>query len=210
MKLFFTDIESTGFNHNTQCIVQIGGLITENFKQLAEMDIKCQPDNWDTISADALKVNHTTIDILKTYQSPQEAWNEYSKLLLKHFNGVKYVFVAQNAPFDKRFMRAWWNKYKTDDVEEFDYYFEEANLDLMHLSKAFQKHGFLELKNLKLGTVIEAHDIKVDGELHDAVVDIKATGNCIYKSLKLVESIERDQPDHEIVSQFRKWKVLIS
>ena len=83
MKIFFNDVESTGLNAKTQDIVQIGGLITENFRPLEEINLKCQPRRWDTISDTALKINHNTRETLKTYELPEITWKKYSMLLLK-------------------------------------------------------------------------------------------------------------------------------
>ena len=121
MKIFFNDVETTGLSHKTQDIVQIGGLITDNFKPLEEINLKCQPRRWDTISETALEINHNTLESLKTYETPDITWKKYSMLLLKHFSGEKYVFAGQNAPFDRRFLRAWWDYYKTKSSCCYDY-----------------------------------------------------------------------------------------
>ena len=212
MKIFFNDVETTGFSEKKQDIIQIGALLTNKFTPIGEVNLKCQPipENWKNISSTALSINNISKDQIKTYGTAKEAWEKYSRLLLKHYDGAKYVFGAQNAPFDRRFLSAWWNRNKTDDIEEFDFYFEKENLDLMAFSRAFKKEGILKIDNIQLKTVIKAHNIKVTGNLHDALVDIKATGNCIYKSLKIVEAIQRDNPEHPIVKKFKKWNVLLS
>ena len=209
MKLFFNDVETTGLSTEKHDIIQIGGLISNKFKILEEINFKCQPSRWDTINAMALSVNNTTKEQLKTYELPEQTWKKYSQLLLKHFNGEKYVFVAQNAPFDRRFIRQWWNTYKTKDVKDFDYYFQPDNLDLMDITRQLKKYGFLKIENLKLETVIKAFGIIVEGDLHDALVDIKATGNSIYRSLQLVSKIKQQDPNNVVVKKFNKWIPLL-
>jgi len=217
MKLLFNDVETTGVYHNVQDVIQTGGIISENFKPMAEFNLKCKPVNWKAIDPTALKVNHTTIQMLKSdvFEDPKETWKKLYKLIEKYFNGKKYVFAGQNAHFDRRFMNSWWDKHKTSEAPEFESYLEEGNLDLRTISAAFKNQGMIQLNgapvpNVKLGTIIEALQIKVSGNLHDALTDIKATANGIYILLKRVKKIKESNPKHPLVKKFDKWLVLFN
>lgn len=218
MILFLTDTETTGLETKKHDVIQIAAIISDKFKKRAEINIKCQPTRWDTINDYALKVNNTTREQLKTLEDPKESWRKLYAFMEENFTGEKFIFTGQNAPFDRRHLINWWNTHKDDDAPDFEHYLEDENLDLKPFSVSLNKYGFIQTQKSKktgkpqnnLKYIVEALGVKVDGELHDALADIKATGNCLYKVLKIVESVEEQDKSHPVVKQFKKWKVLLS
>lgn len=200
MKIIFIDTETTGLSSHKNDIIQIAGLVTEDRKILDEFNFKCQPVNWKTISKQALQVNNTTVEQLKTYELPQATFIHFLKVLEKHFDGEKFIIAGQNVKaFDWRFIVTFWENHKRYADPDFQYYFDNRlSLDLMDLSRPLKNHGFLDVPNVKLGTIVEALDVKVDGSLHDALADIKATQESFYGLVDKVKEIRKKEPQHPI------------
>jgi len=59
-------------------------------------------------------------------------------------------------------------------------------------------HGILEVENIKLGTIVEALNIQIDGNLHDALTDITVTYKSFYKLLKEYKKLHQTSPNHKI------------
>lgn len=208
MKVAFIDVETTGLTTKEADVIQVGALIRVNNKIIDEFNAKCQPIKWDTISPYALKVNNNTIEKLKTYQTPKEAWKKFYAFIEKHFNGEKYVFGGQNTPFDWKFMVDWWNTNKDVNVLPFSAYFKENHLDLMKFTKEFQSHKLIDLPNTKLGTVIEALGVKVEGDLHDALTDIRCTDAAVIECVHRANKLKRDNPKHPVAVRFASERLL--
>ena len=192
MKILFIDTETTGFSHKTQDMWQVAGFVTENQKVLDSFNIKCQPVNWHTISKGALECQEppVTIEQLKSYQKPREAFLEFKSVLDKHYDESipqKFFIAGQNVKaFDWRFLNAFWNRHKITGEPDFQHYFNNrVSYDLMDLTRPLKKKGILKVENVKLGTIIESLDVKVTGPLHDALTDIDGTYQSFYKMIDL-------------------------
>lgn len=200
MKIIFIDTETTGLNCKHHDIIQIAGLVTEDKKILDEFNFKCQPVNWDSINKKALQINNTTLEDLEKYELPQATFIHFLKVLEKHFNGEKFIIAGQNVKaFDWRFVVSFWENHKRYADPDFEFYFDEnKSLDLLDISRPLKKHGLLDVPNVKLGTIVEALDITVEGELHDALADIKATKEGFYGLVNKVNSIYKKNPNNSI------------
>lgn len=192
MKILFIDTETTGFSHKTQDMWQVAGFVTENQKVLDSFNIKCQPVNWHTISKGALECQEppVTIEQLKNFQKPREAFLELKAVLDKHYDESipqKFFIAGQNVKaFDWRFLNAFWNRHKIAGEPDFQHYFNNrVSYDLMDLTRPLKKKGILKVENVKLGTIIESLDVKVTGPLHDALTDIDGTYQSFYKMIDL-------------------------
>lgn len=205
MKILFVDTETTGLSPKKQDIIQIGAVVMENRTVIDEINIKCQPVQWDNINSYALKVNNSTVEQLKTYELPRDAWDKFHAFVTKHHTDEGYVFGGQNCKFDKTFLSTWWDNHSPAEEPEFDHYLNGKTLELMNITNSMKKYGFLDVKNVKLPTIVEALDIKVDGNLHDAVTDIKATINCTYKLLIRIKKMKAAGQAKKIVEMFDEW-----
>jgi len=97
----------------------------------------------------------------------------------------RFVLAGQNTGFDYRFFQHFWNKHKAESHPEFNHYFnKKVTYDLMHLTKPLHKNNHLDVANVKLGTIMEAFDIKPEGDLHDALTDIKGTFGAFNKTIE--------------------------
>lgn len=209
MKILFLDVETTGLKATTNDVIQIGAIVRIDTEIVDEINIKCQPVNWDSISSYALNVNKTTIADLKKFQTPKEAWKKFNKFLTKHFHGLTYIFGGQNTPFDWRFMQVWWDDHKDENAPEWDTFFKKNQLDLQILSKMFRQHNLIDVPNVKLGTIIEALDVKVEGHLHDALTDIKGTDAALIEYVNRVKKLKQDDPSHPVAVRFDRLLRLV-
>jgi DNA polymerase III epsilon subunit-like protein len=183
MKVIFIDTETTGFDDKRQDIIQIAGLVTENREILESFNFICSPVNFWAISKEALKVTGKTVEELKTFPPPREAFIGLKAVLDSHVvkGQPRFIFAGQNVPFDKRFLSSFWQKHKTADEVDFEYYFSsKISYDLMDMTRPLKKSGKLNVPNVKLGTIMEALDIKPRGNLHDALTDIIGTCDSFY------------------------------
>ena len=80
----------------------------------------------------------------------------------------------------------------------------------MDITKTLKKYGLLDVKNVKLETIVEALDIEVQGNLHDALTDIKATVNSIYKLLMKIKKLRADPNTPKVLVCFDKWLEILS
>ena len=77
---------------------------------------------------------------------------------------------GQNVGFDRAFL------HRTLDSSFDGIYYHSK--DLMVLANAFRDAGALELENVSLTSIAGALDLRPEGELHNALVDIKLTFAC--------------------------------
>jgi DNA polymerase III alpha subunit (gram-positive type) len=188
MKIIFIDTETTGLSADNNDVVQIAGYVTENRKVLDSFNLKCQPLNWGSIHPKAVEVTHPhqtyaqVIAEFKTYDHPTVSLETLKGIFDKHKEvDEKFIFAGQNTPFDWRFLVAFWSKNNRNGGSLSDYFNTSITYDLMDLTKPLKNMGILNVPNVKLGTIVEALDIKVNGELHDALTDIDGTYKSFYK-----------------------------
>ena len=209
MKILSLDTETTGLQPSVADVIQIGALIRIDSEIIDEINVKCQPVKWDTISKRALEVNNTTMEQLKSYMLPKEAWKLFNEFIVSNFDDQKYIFSGQNTSFDWKFIEPWWNDNKDKDAPGWSYFFKKHQLDLQILSTMFKNHGLINVPNIKLETIIEALNIEVEGNLHDALTDIKGTDAALIEYVHRVNKLKRDHPNHPVVERFERLLVLI-
>ena len=217
MKIIFVDTETTGFSDTNNDIIQLAGLVTENREVIDTFNFRCKPVNWKSVSTQALAVTGLTMADLRTFPEPRDAFTQLKNILDKHVvkGEQRYIIAGQNVAFDWKFLTAFWNKHKTEDECDFDYYFnKKTEYELMELTKPLKKHNHISVPNVKLGTIMESLNIVVDGKLHDALTDIKGTYEAFYKILD--KWIEIHATDNTFVNKhgsnavkhiFRKMKL---
>lgn len=184
MKIIFIDTETTGFDVQRNDIIQIAGLITENSQILDTFNLNARPSLGNYVSAKALEITKLTKDVIYAYPEPINAINAMNVLFTKYAikGESRFILAGQNTGFDYRFLQYFWNKHKTPEQPEFNYYFNKKIIyDLQHLTKPLKKHKLLNVENVKLKTIMESLGIVADGELHNALTDIKGTFQSFYE-----------------------------
>jgi len=169
------DVETTGTDANMHGIIQlaalmeIGGVVVESF------NLKFQPHSGAAINPEAMKVNGTDPEELKTRISSYEACKLFQNFLDRHiakYNREDKAYPAgYNLSFDLQFIDTWLrhhgNKYGTGSYQNW------RMLDPLPILRIWDYLGKLSLPDYKLQTVCEAFGIELDA--HDALSDITAT-----------------------------------
>lgn len=181
MKILWFDTETTGLDPVKNDIIQMAGIFVENGKVLDRFDITCQPFSYETISQEALDTHGISVETLRTFQSPKEAYKQLTALLVKHCDKYdkadKIYLGGQNTVFDKNFLHYF---FKKNDDRYFGSWFYHHVLDLMQLTTILRACGRICPENLKLESI--AKICRVDlSNAHDALADIEATRQCFVK-----------------------------
>lgn len=174
--LFFVDLETTGFSHKRHAIIQIGGILEMHEKEVDRFELEVAPFPTDEIDDEALAVNKYTKEEIKNFQTPEKIHAQI-KLFLHHHNPDDFFRpVAYNAPFDERFLKAWFGKCG----DNYDAVFYSPAIDVLEMART----AMPRLKDHKMMTVAQALEIDFKEEdAHDAMNDVEVVRK-IYKRLK--------------------------
>ena len=188
-KIFYFDVETTGLNDKRNDIIQLGGLIEINGKIEDEIELVCQPFNYNTIDAKALEVNKLTVAQIKEFPTPQEAHRKLKKVLEKYIDNYtrghdRFSPAGFNVGFDVGFLREFFLKNKDTYYNSF---FDYHLLSVDSLLYLFDYKGLIKLENYKLATVAKHFGIELDA--HNALSDIKATRQVFYKLLEYFKEV---------------------
>jgi len=173
-KIFWFDVETTGLDPINQDIVQLAFLIEIDGKIIESDNMLMQPFDYDTIDQQALDIHGRTVEELKTYPDPREAYKHLISILEKYvdrFNREdKFNHAGYNSRFDLEFLKQFF--VKNDDVY-FGSWFNYKGIDPLTILHALDGIGKVSLPNYKLETACGHFNIPI--EAHDALSDITAT-----------------------------------
>ncbi len=174
-KVFWFDVETTGLDAQKNDIIQLAYMIEVCGEVKENGNIFMQPFSYENVSQGALDVNNTTIEQLKTYQSPQQAYSEIQKVLGKYINKYdrmdKFQPAGYNARFDLEFFQQFFIK---NGDKYFGSFFNYKTIDPLQIMYFLDGVGKIKpLENYKLETVCNHFKINID--THDAHSDIEAT-----------------------------------
>ena len=178
MKLFFFDLETTGFSPNQNGVHQIAGKIRIHGETKEVFDFKVRPFDTDKINAKALEVGGVTLEQIQAYPDPVEVYKQIIDLLSKYVDkydkGDKFFLVGyNNASFDNPFLREFFNK---NNDPYFGSWFWSSSLDVMILATPFLARKRHLMPNFKLMTVAKFCNIVVDeSRLHESGYDVELT-----------------------------------
>ena len=185
VKVGWIDVECTGLDPKLNDIIQLSVLIEKDGLVVDSKNITMQPRRWDTIEKEALEVVGVTIDDIKKYQKPQDAFNELKAFLSKHIDKYdkrdKLFPAGYNVRFDIDFLNQFFIK---SGDKYFGSFFNWRFLDVMQRVYYLlylevigaipeNKYRLGTLDNLKLETLCDAYGIKI--QAHDAMSDVTAT-----------------------------------
>lgn len=181
-KIFYFDVETTGLNSSTHDIIQLAYIIEIDNEVKEEGNLFVQPFNYETINAEALKINSLTIAQLKTFQSPKEAYKKIYTILTKYVDKYdkkdKFSPAGYNVNFDIRFLKEFFIK---NNDKYYGSLFDYHILDPITVLYFLEYKNLINLENYKLETVCKYFNIPLNA--HDALSDIKAIKEVIKKLL---------------------------
>lgn len=186
MKRIWIDVETTGLDPKKCGIWQLAAISEVYNPEVRawtqrEFNSRMFPGGEVTIERTALQVGGITVNDLLNYE-PQEAvfrrfltWMEAEVTPFDKTD--KYHFYAYNAHFDVSFVREWFLR---NENKWFGAYFWSNPVDVMTLAGEMCLFRRNEMDNFKLGTVADVFGVKPQGDLHDAMTDIKLTRGIYY------------------------------
>lgn len=179
--LLFLDTETTGLNIEKAEIIQIAAIAYSNKEWAGTINLSTQPFSYDRISMEALSVNKITLDELKTFDDPVTSFKKFLHALTQIRNRIspdaKFIALAHNAAFDKKFVKKWWKDCSEAcdiEVPEMNTLFFEEWVDTLVIARELHSRRILKSKNVKLETLADHYSIRFDGRgAHDALSDTK-------------------------------------
>lgn len=188
MKVLYIDVETTGLNPDRHGIIQLAQIIEINGVMVSESVWNVMPFGDDDIDEKALQVTGTDPNSLFTEprRRPVQVWQSIKHLwdqFIDKFNrDDKFILAGYNIDsFDQQFLRAWIAKCEPNDrFSVAGSYIGHLTMDPLPLLKWLKIMNMIDLPNLKLQTVCDHLNIKLD-QAHDALADIRATRILIHR-----------------------------
>jgi DNA polymerase-3 subunit epsilon len=184
IKRIFIDTE-TGGTEKEHALLQLAGIITfednehpfETKTEIKEeFNFFIKPFPEDIIEDGALEVNHLTREQIATFEEPRIVYNKFIEILAKYVNKFdkqdKFFFLAYNSPFDNQMLRTFFNKIGD---KYFGSWFWTPDICIMRKAADEFIHIRQEFSNFQLSTVAKHLNIEQEGDLHDALTDIRLT-----------------------------------
>jgi len=185
IKLLWIDVETTGLDPKVHEIIQLAGLFEIPGGVKEEFNYRIRPTKWKDISEEALKINRISMENLRSFPPASLAYHSFLKMLLRWtsvYNPYeKVILCGQNVNFDYGFMKSF---FKANGNDEWSSYVMHGKLELMTLAVLHElKIGDRVFQSHSLSSICEYLGVDINGA-HDAMVDIKATRECIKRLLK--------------------------
>lgn len=180
MNFVFYDLETTGKNKDWSQIIQFGAIyLNQNFEELDRFEIKCRLKVGVVPEPEALIVNNTSIENLRSYNYSHYELIKSIKDKIEQWSPA-YFFGYNSINFDeeilrKSFFKSLFNAYATQ---------LEGNKrgDLLNIIRSFVKFDptiFKTILNAKGNTSFKLENLtkenKINHMAHDAMGDVIAT-----------------------------------
>lgn len=188
MKILYFDTETTGTSHFKHEITQFAAIIEIDGVVKEEINLRCQPKDWDAIDPGALETTGVTIEQLKTFDSPEIMFTKIKQTLRKYVGKYdrmpdKFYPAGHNVSFDLDFLNAFFKQYGDFDDQKWGItgYQNWRAIDSRIFSNFLLAAGKLDCRDAKLGTLCQEFGIEIDA--HDALSDIRATRQLIQQMM---------------------------
>lgn len=183
MKELWIDTETTGTDPQRHAIVQIAGIIVVPGREDFTFNLTLKPFDGDAIEDAALAVTGLSRETIAAYADPfavKEVLEQvFAPVVRKFDRSDKFIMLGYNALFDYNFLHRLWAKCGD---RYFGSWVHFPPIDVMNLAAhhlASQRHT---LANFKLATVAAHCGLTPEGDLHDALTDIRLT-RALYHTL---------------------------
>jgi DNA polymerase-3 subunit epsilon len=177
-RILWVDTETTGTDPKVHGIVQIAAMVEIEGEIVDNFNVLIQPVKGKLINKEALDVHGYTIDDIRTFTKPQEAFNQFYLFLARNnpepikAKTNRYIMGGKNMKFDCDFLSQWFFDITGGPYKYWDYC-QFKGFDISSVLDAMVFAGILPLKDTTLGTVCEHFGIPL--KAHDAMSDIMAT-----------------------------------
>lgn len=180
MKLFYTDLETTGLNPETNTIIEIATIYTNTTtKETATFHMfilpESKPDDFETIE----EITGITWNFLEVNGRPEkEVFTCYQSWLCRHIapynKNDKGFFCGYNANFDSDFMYHFFKKNSGEKDHSKGNFFHHTVYDILNTVVQAEIIGAIPVqKSRKLQDVCNFFNIPIHA--HRAIDDIRAT-----------------------------------
>jgi len=190
MKIFWFDCETSSLNPIKGDILTLAGIVEIDGEIKEEFYLEMQPFDYDSISEEALKVNGLTLEQIKTFQTPQEAYRKLVKVFSKYINRYnrndKFIIGGHNIKFDFDFLVEFFIKNNDKYLGSWIQYQFSGCLDTLPLVQLMNFKKIINIENSRLVTAAKEFDVDLDNA-HNALADIRATRELFYKIEKRIE-----------------------
>ncbi len=178
MKILFVDTETGGITERS-ALIQLSGIVQIGKEVAEEFNFYIKPFPGSEVTDEALKIQGRTREEVETYDSEEEVFIKFMKILNKHIDKYnkedKFLVGGYNVRFDidviNRFLKRNGEKYLFS-------YIQATTLDPLQWIAA------LQLKDNKLETWCNHFGIEL--KAHDSLEDIKATKALTKKMMLLM------------------------
>lgn len=191
MKIWWVDTETTGLDPHRNDVVSLACIIEIDGEVKEEFTLNIQPFDWDNVELGALKVNGFTVDQLKTFMPPKEAHAKLCSYLKKYVDPYnrndKFQPAGYNVGFDVNFLSSF---FKKCGDKYFGAYIDYHKLDPSSILQLLQLKGEVKLPSYRLQDV--AKYFGIEHQPHNAMSDIKATREIVYKLLPRITYQKED------------------
>ena len=182
--VLWLDCETGGTDPERHALLQVAGLIEMPGISDVEFEYKIRPFPDDGVEDAALQVNGFDREAVRGFYDPSIVHD----VLLRHFGFAvncfnradKMIFAGYNAQFDLNFMHAFFRKCGDPYFGSWVWW---PGLDVAVLAMERLRFVRHHLPNFKLGTVAAFLGIEAQGDLHDALTDVRLTRN-VYRRLQ--------------------------
>lgn len=186
-KHLFIDLETTGLDEKIHHPWQISGVITDSdLVELESFDFIFTPTSLEHIDDDSLEKCRTNVEALKLHKmSSADAYQALLDVMSKHVSRYdktdKFITVAYNAEFDKKFLRAFFDSHNDS---YFGSWFWHPFICAMQVAAYFTSNVRGSIPNFKLGTLCQCAGLGWDeSRAHDGLYDVRQTMK-LYKYLR--------------------------
>lgn len=176
LKIFHTDIESTGTNHYIHDIHEIAALIEIDGKIVKEINIKMRPRMGAVIDPKALAKGNVTKEQIMAYPVALKGFEMLCKSMNEHIDlhdpKDKFWMSGYNSShFENHFFSQF---FQSMHSRLYSSYFWNGTLDSMALAAQALKHERPSMNDFTLPTVCRRFNIDVDdSKLHTGDYDVR-------------------------------------
>lgn len=185
MKIMYFDTETTGVNFSKNELVQVGGIIEDNHKILAEFNIYSRPKNIESIDPKALEINGFSIQQMLAFPPAEESFKNFYEIIKKYIDinnrHDRFIPAGQKIGFDIIFIKRWISQ-NCDNIHPITI-FNHNEIDLITLVQMAKYYGFYKGSS-RLIDVCGWLGVELL-KAHDALADAKATRECIHKIMTI-------------------------